>query len=72
MAVKSIIMRSRVELAKRAHDCQANSSHRIEKGDVRLVIGEDEKKYCRDCALKIIEKGQERLDVLKKLEPEAD
>lgn len=68
MAIRSIIETVRVDRAGKAHNCQANSKHRINKGDVRLKVrnGLGWDHYCRACAQQIIAKGIGRL---KELEP---
>ena len=63
---KSIIQRVQVDEAQRAHNCQHNAAHRIERGDKRLKVWKDRSSehYCVDCALKIIEKDIEQLQDL--------
>ncbi len=56
-----------VERAVNAHDCQANSRHRIRGGDMRLKAFTDPRSpdhYCADCAKKIIRGDIERLGLL--------
>lgn len=74
MATKSLITPVRVERAERAHNCQANARHRIERGDVRLKVrnGRGWDHYCRDCAAKIISRDIEKLRSLQHLEVEED
>ena len=65
--VKSLILSVNVDHAKRAHNCQANSRHRIQKGDKRLNVrnGRSWDRYCWDCSQKMIEFGQAKLFDLK-------
>jgi hypothetical protein len=55
-----------VDRAQKAHNCQANSKHRLGRGDRRLKVHVDRSHdhYCQDCALKIIEHDIEKLQVL--------
>jgi hypothetical protein len=57
MARKSLVQRSEIDRAQKAHDCQANARHRLEKGDPRLKVYVERSydHYCAKCALKIIE-----------------
>lgn len=57
MARKSLVQRSEIDRAQRAHDCQANAKHRLEKGDRRMkvYVERSHAHYCSECALKIIE-----------------
>ncbi|AIL08833.1 hypothetical protein D7Y32_12795 [Stenotrophomonas maltophilia] len=72
MATKSLIVSTMVDRAKKAHNCQANSKHRIERGDIRLGVRKDRgwDRYCVACAQSMIERGLLRLGELSKLEPE--
>ena len=71
MAIKSLVTKTLVDTAKKAHNCQANSKHRIERGDSRLKVknGRSWDHYCAACADKIIGRDIEKLSQLKKLEP---
>lgn len=71
MAIKSLIVQVRVDTAGKAHNCQANSKHRIEKGDTRLKVrnGRSWNHYCCHCAKTIIDRDMRKLTELKKLEP---
>lgn len=66
MPKKSLVQRSDVDQAKRAHNCQANARHRLQQGDRRLKVHVDRSfvHYCRNCALKIIEQDIEKLQAL--------
>lgn len=74
MATKSLIETVRIEIALKAHNCQANQAHRVNKGDVRLKVrdGLGWAHYCKDCALKIIAKDIEKLNRLKNLQPQEE
>jgi hypothetical protein len=73
MATKSLVIRVRVDTALKAHNCQANSKHRIERGDVRLKVrnGRSWDHYCRSCALTIIARDIAKLTILQTLTPSA-
>lgn len=66
MAIKSLIVQVGVDTAGKAHNCQANARHRIEKGDVRLKVrnGRGWDHYCKACAETIIAR-----DILKQRWP---
>lgn len=70
MAIKSLVVQVGVDVAGKAHNCQANSKHRIEKGDTRLKVrnGRSWDHYCCTCAETIIARDILRLTELKKLE----
>jgi len=72
MAIKTLISGVGVDRAGKSHNCQANRNHRISMGDVRLKVknGRSWDHYCRDCALKIIDKDLAKLEALRSLEPE--
>jgi hypothetical protein len=73
VATKSLVIRSEVDTASKAHNCQASATHRIEKGDVRLKVrnGRSWDHYCLGCANKIIGLDIARLTELSKMEPKA-
>lgn len=54
--VKSLLIRAEIDEAKKAHNCQANATHRIERGDRRLKVrnGRSWDHYCIPCAVVII------------------
>lgn len=72
MATKSLIETVRIDVALSSHNCQANQAHRVNKGDVRLKVrdGMGWAHYCKDCALKIINKDIAKLTTLRNLKPE--
>ena len=60
---KSILQRVGVDEAKRAHNCQHNRTHRLERGDKRLKLWKQRSYdyYCAACALEIIARDIARL-----------
>lgn len=66
MATKSLITRVEVDRALRAHDCQANRRHRLERGDTRLKVrnGRSWDHYCVACALSIVQRDISKLRLL--------
>jgi hypothetical protein len=56
MATKSTVIRIEIDKALRAHNCQANHRHRLERGDTRLKVrnGRSWDHYCAACALTIL------------------
>jgi hypothetical protein len=53
---KSFLARLAVDHALRAHPCQHNKKHRLQKGDVRLKMTVDraDEHFCGPCALESI------------------
>ena len=53
---KSIILRVVVDEAQKAHNCQHNKYHRIERGDKRLKVynQRSHEHFCAACGLEII------------------
>jgi len=53
---KSIIQRAEVDNVQKAHNCQHNRNHRLERGDKRLKVWKQRSTdhYCVPCALDII------------------
>jgi len=47
-----------IDQAKKAHNCQANDRHRVEKGDTRLKVrnGRSWDHYCVACAKVILQR----------------
>jgi len=64
--IKSIVIRVEVDQAKKAHNCQANDSHRIERGNTRLNVrnGRSWDRYCISCARTMIERDIAKLQNL--------
>ena len=71
MAIKSLLTATKVERAVRAHNCQANRKHRLQKGDIRLGVKNARSWdfYCAECAKKILERDLKALEKLQALEP---
>ena len=63
---KSILQRVEVDTALRAHDCQHNKAHRLQRGDKRLKVHVQRSQdyYCVECALDIIKRDIARLEAL--------
>lgn len=63
---KSIIQRVKVDVALRAHKCQHNGKHKLERGDKRLKVTtqRSSEHYCTACALVIIERDIAKLQAL--------
>ena len=66
VAKKSLIKRCEVDAARKAHNCQANNRHRLERGHLRLKIWKERSPdhYCMVCAVQIIERDFELLRTL--------
>lgn len=62
--VKSLITGTAVDQAKKSHNCQANSRHRINMGDVRLNVrnGRSWDRYCVACAEEILRRDVQKLE----------
>lgn len=65
---KSIIWSVEVDEAMKAHNCQHNRKHRLERGDKRLSVSKDRsvEHYCRACALEILARDIQKLQALEK------
>lgn len=65
-APKSVLISISVDEALKAHDCQHNSRHRLEKGHRRLKVRKDRsyEHFCVVCALAIVERDIARLQVI--------
>jgi len=53
---KSLLPNLKIDLVKRAHDCQHNNRHRLRMGDKRLKVrvNRSDEHFCAPCALIII------------------
>lgn len=73
MAIKSLITQVEIDTAGKAHNCQANAKHRIEKGGVRLKVrnGRSWDHYCLECAKKIIARDIAKLMAIQDMSPPA-
>jgi hypothetical protein len=65
---KSVLKRIEVDEVLKAHNCQHNKRHRLEKGDKRLKVWCDRsnENYCVACALEIITRDIARLQDLER------
>ena len=63
---RSILQRVEVDETKKAHNCQHNRRHRLEKGDKRLKVWANRtaEHYCSACALQIIERDIAKLQAI--------
>ena len=68
MATKSLVIRVEIDCALKAHNCQANVRHRLERGDRRLKVrnGRSWDHYCAACAADILERDLVKLRTLRK------
>jgi hypothetical protein len=68
MAHKSILVTASVDEACKAHNCQHNNKHRLERGNRRLKVRKDRSNehFCVSCALGIIERDIKTLTLLGK------
>lgn len=64
--IKSLIIPSEVDTAKRAHNCRSNARHRIARGDKRFKVrhGRSWRHYCLQCANAIVRRDQNILNTL--------
>ena len=61
--IRSFVTGVEVDTAKRAHNCQANGRHRVERGEKRLRVTKNRTvdHYCLSCAKTIIERDMAKL-----------
>lgn len=66
---RSLLLGVKVDVAQRAHNCQANARHRIQSGDVRLKVKNLRSwdHYCVTCATKMITNGKRALHELEEI-----
>lgn len=66
MATRSLVIRVEVDHALKAHNCQANARHRLERGDKRLKVrnGRSWDHYCVHCATGILTRDLMKLRAL--------
>ena len=64
--IKSLRTRAEVDVAQRAHNCQGNIRHRLERGDKRLKVrnGRSWDHYCLECARTIVRRDIGALEAL--------
>ena len=70
--IRSLRIRAQVDVARRAHNCQGNARHRVERGDKRLKVrnGRGWDHYCLECARIIVHRDIEALEALaRELDP---
>ena len=70
--VKRLILKCEVDKAQRKHVCKHNKNHVIQKGDLRLTLTLSDgratkERYCKECAIKMIEQSFEELNNLKNI-----
>lgn len=63
---KSLLIRAVIDEAQRAHSCQRNPRHRIERGHKRLKVrkGRSWDHYCMPCAMEMMAHNTARLQEL--------
>lgn len=63
---KSVLLRLEVDAAQKAHNCQHNGAHRLERGFKRLKVTKDRtvEHFCVQCALDIIKRDIAKLQGL--------
>jgi len=68
MAIKSLLIRVEIDEALKAHNCQANAKHRIERGNRRLKVrnGRSWNHYCVSCAAVILGRDITELQALQR------
>lgn len=61
---KSLVKSMSIDFAKKAHNCQHNSNHRIMLGHMRLGVKKERniEYYCADCALKFLTLAKQEID----------
>lgn len=64
--IRSLLTRALVDVAKKAHNCQSNTRHRIERGNKRLKVrnGRSWDHYCLECARNIARRDIAVLEAL--------
>ena len=64
--IRSLRIRAEVDVAQRAHNCQGNTRHRIERGDKRLKVRNKRSwdHYCLECATTIVRRDIVELEAL--------
>ena len=66
--IRTLLTRVEIDTAQRAHNCQANARHRVERGDLRLKVrnGRSWDHYCLNCAKGIINRDIRTLEGIAK------
>jgi len=64
--MKSLIIRTEIDVALKSHNCQHSSKHRITKGEKRLKVrnGRSWDHYCLECAKNILQHDAQKLQEL--------
>lgn len=64
--IRSLLTHAQVDLARKAHNCQGNTRHRIERGEKRLKVrmGRSWDHYCLDCGKNIASRDIAKLEAL--------
>lgn len=64
--IRSLVTRVEIDVAKKAHNCQANARHRIVRGDKRLSVrsGRSWDRYCLECGRNIVQRDLGALEAL--------
>lgn len=64
---KSLLPNAVVDQAKKAHPCQHNPRHRLERGQKRLKVrvGRTYEHFCAECSIDTIERDIAKLQALK-------
>ena len=71
--IRSLRIRAEIDVAKKAHNCQANARHRIERGDKRLKVrnGRSWDHYCLEYATTIVRRDITALEgLMRALDPD--
>lgn len=71
--IRSLRIRAEIDEAQKAHNCQANARHRIERGDKRLKVrnGRSWDHYCLKCATNIVSRDIAALEgLMRALDPD--
>ena len=68
MGRPKLVRRLEIDEALNSHNCRFNKKHRIKKGDRRLTLyaESDPRRYCLECAEKIVDSAFADLEALKR------
>jgi hypothetical protein len=66
--IRTLVIRVEIDEALKAHNCQGNSKHRMERGARRLKVrkGRSWDHYCVPCALVILRRDIAELQALER------
>ncbi len=61
--IKSLLTPVQIGIVQRAHDCQGNSNHRLNKGDRRLEVKKERgwDYYCLECGEKMLQRDADAI-----------